>query len=98
MRKTLKAGETYKNLKKKGFVPSNTKADDHKWLEYCIDGVRILHTKVSHGSNSTELRQPLIHKMAKQCKLTKNQFIDLATCPMSGEQYKKHILSNPDLE
>jgi len=34
----LDAKKTYKNLKKKGFSESQTKSDDHKYLEFFYKG------------------------------------------------------------
>ena len=82
--------KTYRNLKKKGFVPSN---GDHKYLKLFHDGKYVLHTKISHGSK--DLDNYLIKQMSVQCKLSKNEFIDLATCPLSKEEFLK-ILEEKD--
>ncbi len=80
--------KTYKNLKKKGFVDSVNHSADHKYLEFYHDGKLILHTKVSHGSKK-DLGDFLIKQMSIQCKLNKNELIDLANCPLSREDYFK---------
>jgi hypothetical protein len=84
----LDKNKTFKNLKKKGFVDSISRSDDHKYLEYCIAGKMIAYTKVSHGSGK-DLDDYLVRQMASQCKLTKQQFCDLANCPLSAEEYLK---------
>ncbi len=76
---------TYKNLKKKGFVDA---PGDHKFLEFYHNNKLILHTKISHGSKK-DIDDYLIKQMSVQCQLDKNQFIDLAKCPLSKEQYLK---------
>jgi hypothetical protein len=43
--------KTYRNLKKKGFVDSVNKSDDHKYLELFHDDKLVLYTKISHGNN-----------------------------------------------
>lgn len=77
--------ETYKNLKKKGFVDAENKSDDHKRLELIHEGKFILSTKLSHSND--DIRAPLIKQMSFQCKLTKNDFMDLCKCPLSREAY-----------
>ncbi len=81
----LNSTDTLKNLRKKGFNESNR---DHKFLELNHLGKLILHTKISHGGGH-DLDNFLIKKMAEQCKLSKQEFIDLAKCPLSKEEYLK---------
>lgn len=76
---------TYKNLKKKGFIDS---PGDHKFLEFYHDNKLILHTKLSHGSKK-DIDAYLIKQMSVQCQLDKTQFINLAKCPLSKEEYLK---------
>jgi predicted RNA binding protein YcfA (HicA-like mRNA interferase family) len=80
----LDSKTTLKNLKKKGFkeVPG-----DHKRLELYYRGKFVSHTKISH-SNS-DIDNYLIKQMSVQCNLDKEQFIDLAKCPLSKEEYFK---------
>lgn len=84
--------KTYKNLLRKGF---SAKEGDHKYLEFWYEKRLILQTKVSHGSK-TDLDNYLIGQMSRQCKLNKNQFINLAKCPMSEEEYIE-LLKNQKL-
>ena len=84
---TLDPKKTYSNLKKKGFIDSTNKSDDHKYLDLNYNGKHVLHTKISHGSN--DLGAHLISQMSRQCGLSKNEFIDLANCPLSFEEYIK---------
>ena len=79
----LSAKETLRNLKKKGFVEV---PGDHHFLEFFHEGRLVLHTKISHGSHK-DLDNYLIKQMSVQCKLDKQQFLDLARCPMSKESY-----------
>jgi predicted RNA binding protein YcfA (HicA-like mRNA interferase family) len=82
--------ETVRNLKRKGFVESSSKSDDHIYLEYIHNGKLILYTKVSHGS-SKDIGIPLLKQMAQQCKLSKNDFTNLAKCPLSADAYLQII-------
>ncbi len=79
--------KTYKNLKKKGFVDSISKSDDHKYLELFHDNKYVCHTKISHGNK--DLGDFLIKQMSVQCKLDKQEFMDLSNCPLSKEAYLK---------
>lgn len=81
----LDAKKTYKNLKKKGFVDSPSKSDDHKYLELYHDDKLVLYTKISHGEK--DLDDYLIKQMSMQCKLSKSEFADLANCPLSEREY-----------
>jgi hypothetical protein len=81
--------ETYRNLKKKGFVDAENKSVDHKRLELYHEGKYILSTKISHCND--DIRDPLIKQMSFQCKLNKNDFMDLCKCPLSKEAYLKKL-------
>jgi len=81
--------ETYRNLKKKGFVDAENKSVDHKRLELIHEGKYILSTMISHCND--DIREPLIKQMSFQCKLNKNDFMDLCKCPLSKEAYLKKL-------
>lgn len=73
--------KTYKNLKKKGFVDSDCKSVDHKYLELFHNDKLVLYTKISHGNK--DLGNHLIKQMSVQCHLDKDEFMDLSNCPLS---------------
>ncbi len=77
--------KTYKNLKKKGFVDSISKSDDHKYLELFYNDKLVLYTKLSHGNK--DIGNHLIKQMSVQCHLGKDEFIDLSNCPLSKNDY-----------
>jgi hypothetical protein len=77
--------KTYKNLKKKGFIDSTTKSVDHKRVEFFYNDKFVLSTKISH--HSKDIDDYLIKQMSVQCYLDKNDFIDLAKCPLSKEDF-----------
>jgi hypothetical protein len=85
----LDAKKTYQNLLSKGFIAAK---GDHKFLEFFHNGKFILHTKISHGEK--ELQDFHIGMMKRQCKLEKKEFIDLASCPLSAEQYLQILKEN----
>jgi len=65
--------------------------DDHHhfFIYYTIDGLRTrVKTHTSHGSKSG-INDYLIGQMAKQCRFTKAQFLDLVHCPLVREEYEK---------
>ena len=83
---TLDAKRTLKNLKSKGFESAKSKSVDHNWIEFWYNGkLTRVKTKISHGEK--ELNDYLISCMSKQTYLSKNEFFDLANCPMSKEKY-----------
>lgn len=84
------------NLKKKGFIDSKNHSPDHKYLEYFLNGKYILYTKVSHGGKE-DLRDHLIKQMAEQCKISKDQFLDLVNCPLNKDQYARLLKENLEL-
>ncbi len=82
----LNAKKTEKNLKKKGFIEAINKSPDYIRLElYDQRGKLILATKLSH--NGQDLNDYLIKQMSVQCKLNKEEFKNLALCPLSQEAY-----------
>jgi len=81
------AKKALKSLKKKGFSEYD---GDHKFLEYYHKGKLILHTKISHGEK--ELNSYLIAQMSKQCKISKNEFLDLVNCPLSATAYNRMLI------
>lgn len=81
----LSSQKTRKNLLKKGFSVDN---NHHKFLKFFHEGEMILHTKISHGSDH-DLDNYLIKQMSNQCKLSKDEFCELALCPMSQEEFIK---------
>jgi len=77
--------KTYKNLKKKGFVDSDSKSVDHKYLELFHNDKLVLYTKISHGNK--DIGNHLIKQMSVQCHLDKDEFMDLSNCPLSKDDY-----------
>ncbi len=76
------------SLLKKGF---EEKQLSHTRLTYFIDGKKTsIFTVVSHGKK--EISDDLMHKMAKQIKLSYKQFCDIVDCPMSKEDLREFYL------
>lgn len=89
----IDSANALRNLKKKGFTEA---PGDHKFLEYYHNGKLVLHTKISHGGRH-DLSEGLISKMSQQCKLNKIDFINLANCPLSADEYLKKLKKQRDL-
>jgi hypothetical protein len=92
----LDSKKTYKNLKSKGFIDSVSKSDDHKYLELFHNGKLVCYTKISH--DSSDLGDFLIKQMSVQCCLDKKNFMDLANCPLSQEDYMKILQEKGKLD
>lgn len=76
------------SLLKKGF---EEKQSSHTHLIYFIDGKKTsIFTVVSHGKK--EISDDLMHKMAKQIKLSYKQFCAVVDCPMSKEELREFYL------
>lgn len=93
---SLDSKKTYQNLKKKGFVDMNGGSKDHKRLELIHEGKFILHTKLSH--NGQDLGDYLIKQMSDQCHLSKEDFKNLANCPLSKEAFFEILDKNGDFD
>jgi len=74
-------------LKRKGFERHE---GDHSWFVYHTqDGKKTkIKTKTSHGSGAKSIGDPLLGMMAKQCCLTKSDFLNLVDCPLDREGFE----------
>ena len=81
----LDAKKTLQNLKKKGFSEAENKSDDHKWVLFVHKDKIIARTKISHGAS--DLGDSLIKAMAKQCYLSKDEFVKFVQCTLSHNDY-----------
>lgn len=78
------------SLLKKGFTSNN---GDHINYYFKYNGKKTaIRTKVSH--NGSDIDDNLCSCMAKQTRLTNNQFKDLINCPLTKEEYERILLSN----
>jgi predicted RNA binding protein YcfA (HicA-like mRNA interferase family) len=76
------------SLKGKGF---NQIEGDHHYFVYETIGRKrtTIRTKTSHTPKMKEIPDNLISQMAKQCQLSKQEFISLIDCPLDRESYEK---------
>ena len=83
-RKAVEAG-----LKKKGFVQSDN--DHHYFTYHTLQGRKSrVFTKTSHGMR--ELSDKLLSLMARQCRLSRADFLQLIDCPMTRVKYEAHLI------
>jgi hypothetical protein len=82
-----------KGLKKKGF--RKMEDSDHSYFIYYTDlGKKTtILTKTSHGSTHKDISKPIFGCMAKQCKLSTNDFSDLIECRLSQSGYEQILKS-----
>jgi predicted RNA binding protein YcfA (HicA-like mRNA interferase family) len=72
-------------LQKKGFQAERD--GDHRYYSFRFSKDITIKTKVSHSSKGKDIPSDLISKMAKQCHLSKNDFLEFIDCSLSQEQY-----------
>jgi len=90
---TLKIREIKAALLRKGFVQRN---NDHEYFSLHVEGKKTsIFTKVSHGES--EIRDPLIHKMAKQIRLSNDQYVKFIECSISGDAYVAILRSKSEI-
>jgi hypothetical protein len=70
-------------LRKKGFQ----RQMNGKHIRYYWIADEVIRTQMSHGMMGSTLSIDLISKMARQLRLTKQQFLDLIDCRLSENGY-----------
>lgn len=84
------------NLLKKGFI--EIRDSRHIRYVFAYKGERTsIYTLVSYGTSYKDISDKLISYMADQCRITKSDFVKLATCEISEADYielVKHHLPN----
>lgn len=79
-----------KGLIRKGFLESTS---HHRFYIYytCSGKKSSVQTKMSHSA--TDISDPLLCKMARDVKLTKEEFLSLVDCPLSREAYELKLIA-----
>lgn len=79
------------SLESKGFERSER---DHSYFVYHTTAGKktVAKTKTSHTPKMKSLGDELLGKMARQCCLSKPQFLDLVDCPLDRQGYEKLLL------
>lgn len=74
-------------LLSKGF--QETQNDHHYFIYFTKEGKKTTaKTKTSHTKKMKDIPDNLLSQMAKQCHLTKAQFLELVDCPLSQDKYE----------
>lgn len=89
---SLKKDMVVRNLTRKGFSQDER---DHLYLTYVTTAGKktAIRTKVSHGSRS-DITTSLVSAMARQCRLTTQQFKELAECKLTQYQYERILVAS----
>ncbi|MEC4895386.1 MAG: hypothetical protein SAL07_22340 [Oscillatoria sp. PMC 1051.18] len=75
-------------LQAKGFQQSEK--HHHYFVYYTTDGKKTTaKTKTSHTKKMKDIPDNLLSQMAKQCQITKQEFLDLVDCSLSRDKYEK---------
>lgn len=74
-------------LLSKGFM---RRTGDHRYFVYItVDGlITRASTKTSHTPKMKDIPDNLLGQMARQCFLTRSQFLELVDCPMDRTTYE----------
>ena len=79
------------SLTKKGFM-EKPGGDHFRYVFVLRDGRKTgVFTKMSRGTQYKYLSDNLLAQMARQCKLTKIDFLALVDCPLSREAYEEKL-------
>lgn len=80
-------------LRAKGFRDSS---GDHNYFVFFTEAGRktAVRTKTSFTPKAKALGDPLLGAMAKQCHLSKAQFLLLVDCPLSQAAYEELLTRN----
>lgn len=87
-----KKSKVKSSLRKKGF--EQIEGDHHYFLYITHEGKRTtIRTKTSHTPKMKDIPDNLLAQMAKQCQVTKQEFVNLLDCSLDRAGYEK-ILSD----
>ncbi len=77
-------------LKNKGF--KKTEGDHHYFAYVTLEGkVTSIKTKTSHTPKMKDIPDNILSQMAKQCQLSKSDFLALIDCSFSQESYELRL-------
>jgi hypothetical protein len=90
-----KKSKVESGLKNKGFEQTE---GDHHWFAYVTtDGKKTaIRTKTSHTPKMKDIPDNILGLMARQCHLTKQEFLNLVDCPLDRKGYEE-ILRKKDI-
>jgi len=77
-------------LERKGF--QRREGDHSRFVYHTTDGKKTpIRTMTSHGSGGRSIGDPLLGQMARQCHLTKSDFLDLVDCPLDRDRFEAKV-------
>ena len=83
-------------LLKKGF--NDREGDHHFFIYHTLQGKKSsIRTKTSHTPKMKEISDGILAQMAKQCRLNKQDFMNLIDCPLSREQYEVRLIEKGEI-
>lgn len=86
----LKRREVEEALESKGF--KRTEGNHRFFLYFTKEGKKTaVGTKTSHGRSYKDISPELASRMARQCRLTNQDFANLVACPLSRDQYEQKL-------
>lgn len=86
----IKTRKIDRALNKKGFTKDSSK--DHHYFYLIVEGRKTsVYTRMSHGES--EISKNLESLMARQLYLSKEQFKNLVDCPMTEQDFLRHLRS-----
>jgi hypothetical protein len=80
-------------LNKFHFVESQTRSEDHRWLELALPGLPVIATYFSHGRQ--EIDRKLWGKIARQLRVRATYLSEMIECTKSCDQYYKQVKDAP---
>lgn len=82
-----KKSDVEAGLQKKGFVLIE---GDHHFFHYVnLEGKKtLIRTKTSHTPKMRDISDNLLSQMAKQCHVTKQDFLNLVDCPLDQKGFE----------
>jgi hypothetical protein len=79
-----------RGLLRKGF--EQREGDHHYFVYRNLRGEKTaLFTKTGHTPKMRDIPDNLLALMARQCRLSKADFLNLVDCPLSREEYERRV-------
>jgi hypothetical protein len=82
-------------LSRKGFeeISGKGRGQDHRYFTFkSSNGQKVATTHTSHGSSYKSLGDSLLSAMARQCHLTKSEFVSLVDCTLTQQDYEDKLI------
>ena len=84
------------SLESKGFA--RVEGDHHYFVYIARDGRKTrARTKTSHSPKVRDIADNLLGPMARQCLLTKAEFLRLIDCPMDRDAYERYLVAQGEI-